>query len=183
MSVFFTLVEDFECNTFTYIIEYFYINVLADLFQRHVYFFHHWSWKVWCQVLWSIINCYLKDLQYCSFSSLLMMVVVLQRRSSERILFLLTNVPLRCWQKCWFGDSVKYSGNIYVLQGYIRGVDRESGGAWLSGCHSQTMGTKHTHVHAGKLARAFYFMRSTILEETAKSWKCIFCFKDNLQPH
>lgn len=112
---------------------YFYINVLTVLLQWPVYFFHHWFWKVWCQVLWSIINCYLKDLQYCSFSSFLMIMVVLLRRSSESILFLLTNVPLRCWQKCWFRDSVKYSGNIRLLQGYIREVDSESVAAWLSG--------------------------------------------------
>lgn len=71
-----------------------------------------------------------KDSQYCSFSSFLMIMVALLRRSSVSILFLLTNVPLRCLQQCWFRDSVKYSGSMDSSK-TIKGRRRAS--LWLSG--------------------------------------------------
>lgn len=71
-----------------------------------------------------------QDSQYCSFSSFLMIMVALLRRSSVSILFLLTNVPLRCLQQCWFRDSVKYSGSVDSSKA-IKGRRRAS--LWLSG--------------------------------------------------
>lgn len=77
------------------------------------------NYKIQCQ-----------DSQYCSFSSFLMIMVALLRRSSVSILFLLTNVPLRCLQQCWFRDSAKYSGSMDSSKA-IKGRRRAS--LWLSG--------------------------------------------------
>lgn len=71
-----------------------------------------------------------QDLEYCSFSSFLMIMVALLRRSSVSILFLLTNVPLRRLQQCWFRDSVKYSGSTDSCKA-IKG--RRTVRLWLSG--------------------------------------------------
>lgn len=53
-------------------------------------------------------------------------MVVLWRRSSKSILILLTDVPLKCRQKCWFRDLLKRRVNMYLLHWYIRENERVS---------------------------------------------------------
>lgn len=112
-----------------------------------------------------------QDLQYCSFSSFLMIMVALPRRSSVSILFLLTDVPLRSLQKCWFRDLVKYSGSTDSLQGYKREEESETVAVWH---HSHIMGSKQAHIHAGKL------IRKTTTNKCS-CFTCLTCFKSKVR--
>lgn len=78
-------------------------------------------------------------------------MVVLRRRSSESISILLTDVPLRCGQKCWFRDFTKVLCKHVVIALIYKGE-------WARACcccpaawsFTLTMGTKLAHIPAGK---------------------------------
>lgn len=61
---------------------------------------------------------------------------------------------------------------MYLLQSYIRKVDSENVVLSLVQSCCQTMGTKQTHIQAGKMAKALYF-----------TWHSVCVCKDELDSY
>lgn len=101
---------------------------------------------------------------------------VLLRRSGESILFLLTNILLRCCHKCWLRDSVKVeSKHILIARLYKEGWQAVA----ASLCRVALWPWELNRLTSMQVSCPGLFISYAKLQKTtSESWKRIFLFND-----